>query len=170
MKVCFFFPFFSSHFSNSSQIFISYQSFFFTVPMLPDFGIPPRRNGDFFDVVSLERFVTLSFVISTVGRTLIDVLFLGKLIKERVKHSGIIHTVVRDFTNKNVARLFVDSEMEFEPGTMFAPSVFSHFPFAFAEDFDPGGIHGDVEVFSCVLHSNSDIECLSSQGDGRVVG
>ena len=107
-------------------------------------------------------------IISSIARTSGD--FSRYLLKHRLDLRGIIPRSCRQRLGDNLAGIGIDPQMQLAPGAPFRPSLLTHLPFPFTEDFQPTAIDDQMNRFLLRAHRQLDLQLRLPTRQRRVAG
>jgi len=137
-----FFPAFATVFANAANRFVTRQRQQFAVTVLLDLRISSRRN-DRSDLAFRQLAVNLPFVICPIAVKLADLV--GNFLQQIRNFRSVIGRFVRQIVRHDFLRFGVNRQMKLSLCSMFCPTVFFHFPLAFAEHLQAGAIDDNID-------------------------
>lgn len=135
-------PLRSSMTTNAPHVLIACMSLSLAVAMPPDACAFLRRNHRPHAALG-NRVIALAVIVASVTRDLPQLrLDLRQQLRE---HLPVAVVVRRHHSRPNLARSFINSDVQLAPCAPPRPSMLTDFPFTFAIDFDAGRIHHQMQ-------------------------
>jgi len=152
---------------DGSQVLITDVPLSFRVAMLPDARPLLWRDGRSRFSLS-DRVIAVAAIIRAIGRDLAQLIL--NLFQQVRKYLRVFETIGRDDYGHKLKGGLAYPNMEFAPGAAATPSVLAHFPFAFAVDFDAGGVHHQVQRLGLAEARQHNFQRAATTAKRRVTG